>query len=500
MMDILKKIITRPVIDGDEYLYDESRMPGGNAESVFFPENINELSGLVSHLYSLKKPFTVYGKGTGITGASVPFGGVVVSLEKMNKNKGLFFCESYGKHFLRLEPGITLAEIRDSLKDLFYPVDPTEMSASIGGTVATNASGACSFKYGATRKWIKSLKIVLPDGSVAHIERGKCLADSNGYINFSGKKIKIPDYQMPGCKNAAGLYSCKEMDIIDLFIGSEGILGIVAEIEIWLEKKLPTVSFIVFFNDESKAFEFVSTLRSCSRKPEFIEYVDSFGLEMLKKRSIADPASLNIPPLPDDSKAGIFFDMMYDDDQLLEVLEITEKMLAGTKGFTGSFCAWENIEKERIKFFRHALPETVNSFISEIKRDYSDIHKLGTDIAVPHEKFNEINSFSKSVLMESGLKFVSFGHIGESHIHFNIIPQNYDELEEGKRIYGILASKAVELGGTVSAEHGIGKLKHKYLEIMYGLKGIDEMKRIKKCFDPEFLLNRGNMFDPGVKK
>jgi len=191
--------------------------------------------------------------------------------------------------------------------------------------------------------------------------------------------------------------------------------------------------------------------------------------------------------------------MAYVSEGILEVLEITDEMLGNARGLAGSFCAWENIEKERIKFFRHALPETVNGFISEIKRNYPDIHKLGTDIAVPHEMFGEMNEFSKNTLMKSGLKFVSFGHIGDSHIHFNIIPQNYDELDAGKRIYGILVSKAVELGGTVSAEHGIGKLKHKYLETMYGKKGIDEIRRVKKCFDPEFLLNRGNMFDPGKK-
>ncbi len=495
----IKTIQKRTVKADDVYLCDESKMPGGKAEEVFFPKNIEELSSLAAHFYSLKKPYTVFGRGTGITGASVPLEGAVISLEKMNKINDLAHCKQTGKPFLKAESGVTLTEIKTSLERFFYPVDPTEMSASIGGTVVTNASGACSFKYGATRKWIKSLKIVLPDGSVERIERGKYFADNEGIIHFSGKKIKVPQYKMPECKNAAGLYSCPGMDLIDLFIGSEGILGIVGEVEIWLEKKFPAVSFIAFFEDEQKAVDFVGILRNSDPKPEFIEYVDRLGLKMLKEKSAQDPASLNIPPLPENSEGGIFFDTAYNEGNIIEVLEKTNEIMSQATGFTGSFCAWENIEKERIKFFRHALPETVNSFISEIKREYPDIHKLGTDIAVPHENFNEMNLFSKNTIGRSGLKFVSFGHIGDSHIHFNIIPQNYDELEEGKKIYGILAAKAVELGGTVSAEHGIGKLKRKYLEIMYGSKGIEEMRKVKKCLDPEFLLNRGNMFEPGER-
>jgi D-lactate dehydrogenase (cytochrome) len=499
LMNDIGKIRKRIVKNDDIYLCDESRMPGGSAKEVYFPENISEISTLASYFYSNEIPYTVFGRGTGITGASVPFGGVVVSLEKLNKINNMSFCENAGKYFLNLEPGVILADIRDSLKDYFYPVDPTEMSASIGGTVATNASGACSFKYGPTRNWIKSLKTVLPDGSILHIERGKHFADRDGFINVSGKKMKIPEYKMPECKNAAGLYSAKEMDLIDLFIGSEGLIGIVAEIEVWLEKKYPATSFIAFFDDEKRAVEFVEVLRIGEILPEFIEYVDSYGLDMLKKRSFDDPASLNIPPLPESSKAGVFFDMVYQEEGVVKVVEVVGKMLNKASGSVGSFCAWENIEKERIKFFRHALPETVNSLISETKRIYPDIHKLGTDIAVPHCMFGKMNEFSKETLLESRLKFVSFGHIGDSHIHFNIIPENYDEMEKGKRIYGMLAQKAVELGGTVSAEHGIGKLKHKYLEIMYGKKGINEMRRVKKFFDPLFLLNRGNMFDPGDK-
>jgi len=506
-MTIFDEITNRAASSDGEYLCDESRLSGGNAVRIFFPENALQTSQIVKYCNQEIIPFTVYGKGTGITGGAVPFGGFVISIEKMKNSGAVSFDKDAKKFFLKVDAGVTLNDIKEFLHrkeyfdmtgyELFYPVDPTEMGASIGGTVATNASGASSFRYGPTRNWIKSLEIILPDGEIAVIKRGEQFADDNGSMEINGKHFLIPDIKMPECKNAAGLYSRKNMDLIDIFIGSEGILGIVTGVEIWLERKYPSFSMIKFLKNEHKALEFVKMLKKNKElDPVFIEYVDERGLEMLRKKRNRDRSSINIPEIEPEFKTAVFFDIALDKLGVAEVSDIVdeiEEKLNVRDAF--SWCAWEEIEIERIRAFRHALPETVNTYISEIKKIYPEIHKLGTDLAVPDENFEMMTAFYHDILDRSGLNYVVFGHIGDNHLHINIIPENVEDLKKGFEIYKKLAGYAVELKGTVSAEHGIGKIKHRYLVEMYGENGISEMKRVKFFFDPGYLLNRNNMFE-----
>jgi D-lactate dehydrogenase (cytochrome) len=160
-----------------------------------------------------------------------------------------------------------------------------------------------------------------------------------------------------------------------------------------------------------------------------------------------------------------------------------------------SWTAYENREFARFKHFRHALPETVNSIIADRKRHYPDLHKLGTDMSVPEEKFRDMMKYYHSVLQEAKLEYVIFGHIGNNHVHVNILPKNIEELEFGLKIYEKFAKKAVTYGGSISAEHGIGRMKIEFLKIMYTEKEIEEMRTIKKAFDPSLLFNCGNIFE-----
>lgn len=477
-MDRLKDIFQKDIEPCDKYLSDESRISGGSASKVFFPKSSYEVSAILQYCVENVIPVTVYARGTGITGAAVPNGGFVLSLEKFNKIGSLNENAENNECTMISGSYVALDEIQEKLRGTkwFYPVDTTEMSASIGGTVATNASGALSFKYGPTRKWIRAIEIVLMDGSIQKIVRGENFADNQGFISFLSGTIKIPDYEMPECKNAAGLFSCKNMDLINLFIGSEGILGVITEVEIKLVEKHDSLSIVKFFESEENALDYVRILKDLKEdKPEFIEYFNESGLAMLENKA----------------KAALFFELEYSENKIGETLA---QIMKTDKNWDQSWCSWENIEKERIKAFRHALPEAVNTYIAEIKKDHPQIHKLGTDFAVSDSKFNELTEFCRHIIAESGLKSVAFGHIGDNHIHINFLPSNPEELEKGKEIYLLMAKKVVELNGSVSAEHGIGKLKHRYLEMMYGLSGIDEMRRIKRFFDPSFLLNRNNMF------
>jgi D-lactate dehydrogenase (cytochrome) len=146
-----------------------------------------------------------------------------------------------------------------------------------------------------------------------------------------------------------------------------------------------------------------------------------------------------------------------------------------------------------MKTVRHFVPETINALIAQRKAEHHEVHKIGTDMAVPAKALREYLKFYRDTLEAQGMEYVIFGHIGDSHLHVNMIPRNNEEVQQGMDNYMLFAKKAVELGGTVAAEHGIGKLKVPFLEAMYGQKGIAEMQAIKKALDPKWLLNRGTM-------
>ena len=139
-------------------------------------------------------------------------------------------------------------------------------------------------------------------------------------------------------------------------------------------------------------------------------------------------------------------------------------------------------------------PETINAIIAERKKQYPELHKLGTDLAVPDDRLRDMWQVYKDSLSAADLQWVAFGHIGNNHVHINILPRNGSELQEGLKLYGHFAAKAVEFKGTVSAEHGIGKMKTNFLELMYSPDHLDEMRAVKLALDPENLLNPGNIF------
>ncbi|MFW9997190.1 MAG: FAD-binding oxidoreductase, partial [Candidatus Odinarchaeota archaeon] len=392
---------------------------------------------------------------------------------------------------------------KEERSDFFYPIDPTEMTATIGGTVATNASGARTYKYGATREWITWIQVILANGEIIEISRGKHITTDGTFtiISSDGRKTEIPvpkySYYPEGVKNAAGIFAKPSMDLIDLFIGSEGILGAITEVEIRLARSPSTISVIQFFLSEIDALEFVTDVRKKEHgfETEFLEFMDSKSLDLLRKVQEKDSKFIDMPEIPRSARAAITFDIDSDERSLLQNKEKLARLAKkhGTS-IDLSWAGYEDREKARFKHFRHALPETVNNIISERKKLYPKIHKLGTDMAVPDEALIEMFQFYRDEITKKGMEYVIFGHIGDNHAHVNILPKNIDELEEAKKLYKIFAEKAVTLGGTVSAEHGIGKIKKEYLQIMYQ-KDIGKMLKVKKALDPDLMINWGSLFD-----
>lgn len=486
------------------YLRDESKTEGA-AEAIFFPENFNDAARLVRRLSEEGRKITVSGARTGVVGGAVPHGGALLSTEKLKRISGITKNGVTGRYLITAEAGVTLSELNryvDSFdfpdgKKYFYPVNPTEPGATIGGMVSGNSSGSRSYKFGPTRNYICALKILLSSGEILNLSRHVAKNSFNfEFVSESGKKysFNMPDYRFAAIKNNAGIYRVLGMDLLDIFIGSEGTLGIVLEAGLMLEQRPETeLGIMSFFLSENAALAAVSGLRF---DPDIyaIEYFDRGALDLLTQERKAKP-SAGIPEFSPDSCAALYLEFGIEKS----ALEAKYDFLSGVLEKNGSSMdtAWggtENREMEKLRNFRRMLPETVNNFLSFVKIQYPEIYKISSDIAVPQEKFPELMEVYRMKLSSSGLKYIIFGHVGECHLHMNILPHNPEEMSKGKAIYREIVSRAVELGGTISAEHGIGKIKREYLPLMYSETEISRMRMIKEYFDPGMLLNPGNIF------
>lgn len=476
--------------DFESYLVDAANIKG-DCETLLIPETEEELVSIVKSANSEGKRITIAASRTGLNGGSVPDNGFLVSLEKLNN----IISIDKGNKIAVVQPGVILADFQSEVEKLglFYPPDPTETNCSMGGTVANNSSGARTFKYGATRNFVLSIDVVLPNGKKVKIKRGENLLDNlNGKIQLGESQsieFNIPDYTMPNVKHAAGYYCRPNMDLIDLFIGSEGTLGIISQIEIKLIDLPPNVlSMIIFFNNEENIFSFVDDVRkrSYSRTDTVnlreIEFFDENTLNLL-----IDEYS-NIPM---DTKGAVWIEQEFESEEEDKLLEEIERIIDEHNGDVENiwFALNEN-ERSRLKEFRHKIPLKVNDIISG-----RGLVKIGTDTAVPDDKFQEFYFFTVNLIKQNNLDYVVYGHIGNSHLHFNMLPKDIDELKLGRSLYGKICDKSVELVGTISAEHGIGKLKRNYLVKMFGDENIKKMASLKLKFDPNKILNIGNIFD-----
>ena len=481
-----------------DYLADASYVKGGHASGVVFPESAEEVAGILSTASRNGTPVTVSGAGTGTVGGRVPFGGIVLATNKLNR------IGIAGQRCVA-EAGVRLSEIQAAVdkESLFYPPDPTERSCFLGGTIATNASGARTFKYGPTRNYIERLKVVLASGEIVDLRRNELSADGNGRIAIplpSGGLIEVhlPTYVMPRVrKHASGYFIAPGMDVIDLFIGSEGTLGVIVEAELkLLPKPAGLLSGVVFFDKEENLLGFVQDARERSlrnRSPavsegnrgnldaRVIEYFDVESLGFLRQK---------YDSVPERATGAIFYEQettpANEDDLMNEWLTLLEvhQALADESWFATN----EN-DQAKLKEFRHALPVLMNEWFARYRQ-----RKVSTDMSVPDEAFAGMLRFYQESLRGGDLRYTIFGHIGDNHVHVNILPRDDQEAAKAWEIYRSFIRRAVEVGGTISAEHGIGKLKREYLAVLYGEQHLREMAALKHAFDPAGILGRGNIF------
>ncbi|CAB1061609.1 hypothetical protein D1BOALGB6SA_6384 [Olavius sp. associated proteobacterium Delta 1] len=510
------------------YLTDESKLSPGTFDHLFFPADESELAAVLQEMVAQKINVTIAGARTGLVGGCVPRNGALVSLENFDRVQAIVYDHSADEWRVRSQCAVNLRTLNSQLSiknfpdiercgdqsalnalhgfkqdpaDYFYPPDPTEMSASLGGTVATNASGARTYRYGPTRSWVRKIRVMLTNGEILSIPRGKYFASPGGEFAVYGSKgsdmrIRLPSYPMPRTKNTSGFFTSPQMDLIDLFIGSEGGFGVITEVTVALLRKKETISLVQFLKSDEQAIDLVYALRKENRiQLNFLEFYSGKALALMRQMQIQDPKAVDMPVIPDRAGAALFFEFEFA--PMADTLDYAalEKTIKGCGAFISeSWAAYENRELQRLKDFRHILPETVNAIIAERKKQHPELHKLGTDLAVPDDRLRDMWQIYKNALDKADLQWVALGHIGNNHIHINILPRNGIELNKGLALYQQFAAKAIEFGGTVSAEHGIGKMKIKFLELMYSPDQIDEMRAVKSAFDPEGLLNPGNIF------
>ncbi len=511
------------------YLTDESRTTAGPVEVVFFPEDIGHVCRAVEECAGRGMRLTVAGARTGIVGGAVPVESeAVLALERLNHIRYVRQDQARDCFFAGVEAGVVLADLQRALRTTplqelpwadersrqagmrleagrrrpSYPVDPTETSAQIGGTVATNASGARTFHYGPTRAWVEAISVVTAAGEVLRLRRGEVRASQGCFILASergaARVVPLPHLKMPATKHAAGYYLRQDMDAVDLFVGSEGTLGIVVEAELRLTLEPPErLLMTCFLPSEADALGLVQAVRQDGGlRPVAIEYMDGAALELLGAKRAKEGASSGVPPLPEDARAAVYLELDFDGDAEFRRCYGTVEALLRRFGSLPRR-TWAGLtpgDLAAMKAFRHALPEYVNSIIGACKLEVPAIHKVGTDMAVPDERLAEVMSLYRDSLRSAGLQYVIFGHIGDNHLHVNILPRSEAELGQALGLYEEFARRVVAMGGSVSAEHGIGRIKRALLRIQFGPEVVSQMRRIKEVLDPGGLLNPGVMF------
>lgn len=423
---------------------------GHPADLVVLPGSTEEIAAIVRLCHEHRVPLTPRGGGTGYTGGAVPVcGGVVLSLERLNRILRI----DEDSLFAVVEPNVITADFQDAVErvGLFYPPDPASLKESaIGGNVAENAGGPRAFKYGVTTHWVLGLEAVLPTGEV---------------VRTGGKTVK----------NVVGY------DLTHLLVGSEGTLAIITKITLRLIPKPPVQATLrATFPSVTHALAAVTGLIRRRVIPAALELVDGDCLEAVARY-------LNVTSLASSGTAAL---LLVEVDGLSELVAgeaARVEEACRDAGATEILRAKDEAERQELWRVRRELSPSLK-VLSPLKFNH--------DIVVPKGRIQELFQLVDRLRRESGLRIPCFGHVGDGNIHVNVIvdPESREEQERGHRAERALFEGVVALEGSISGEHGIGFAKAKYLGIELSPDEIALMKRIKRAFDPNGILNPGKIF------
>lgn len=423
------------------------------------PESVDDVIEVVRKAASDRIPITCAGAQTSTTGASITDKGILLSLLSLDR----ISSPDEKARTIRVEPGALVGQIKRTAAaaGLLFAPDPTsEEESTIGGAIACNASGARTFKYGATRRHVRALKVVMASGEVVDLRRSDLEKNTVGYA-FAH-------------------------DPIDWFIGSEGTLGIIVEAELSL-LPLPdhVVGLAVLFGAERDALNFVIAARESSKlAARCIEYFDGRAIEIARS---AASAGL-IPP---DAKGMVYVEEEIADDldsTLVRWMEVIETI--GTDFEPLVFDGEARLREARK--IRHSIPATMNERGNAFRN--SGGRKVSTDWAVPYRRLPEAIEIARSLVREAGIEEpVIYGHAGNGHPHQNFLARDARDLATIERVVEETLQRVLALGGTVAAEHGIGKIKRRWLPLQMNALQISMMTAVKRDLDPLGILAPGNI-------
>jgi len=455
----LKEIVgERNVLIEDEekepYSHDETlNLVRYMPEVVVKPKNSNQVKEILTLADKGRIPVTPRGGGTGLSGGAIPlYGGILLSLERMNK-----ILEIDTENLMAvLEPGVINGNLQREAEKygLFYPVNPASLdSCTIGGNVAESAGGANAVKYGITKNYVCGLEVILPTGKI---------------LRAGGKLLK----------------NATNHQLIHLLLGSEGTLAVITEITIKLVH-LPKikVDLIIPFNNLTSLCHCALEIINNRLLPTTIELMDKLTIQTCEKFLEKE--------LPfNEAEAHLWIGLDGDKKEDVESTYQSIGEICLKKGALDVFVAEDRPSRDRIWQARQSIHEALVHFNRAM---------VGNDIVVPRNKILSLLEGIDSISQKYSLSFAKFGHLGDGNIHIYILRGNMDDTTWRKvksEAEGELLRLAVSLGGLISGEHGIGLAKRKYFSLITNQVYIELMRKIKKAFDPHHILNPGKIFEP----
>lgn len=500
---------------------DAANYPGGKAVGLARPGTEAEIATILQR-YDRILPI---GAQSSLTGGATPRGEVVLSLERQKR-----ILERRAES-VRVQTGLTLLTLQEALAldNKYYPPVPSYNGASVGGVIATNAAGPATFKYGSTRAWIQALTVVLASGEVLDLERGQCLAHPDGYFEIAGQtglsRVPAPTYQMPDvAKCSAGYYAAPQMDLIDLFIGSEGTLGVITEATLQVVTPKPEICIaLVPCATEAQALALTKRLREISLNTRqtgdargldisAIEYIDARSLELLRTDSREKRNNIFLKPdiqtllliqieLRPELVARAYDDMAQafepeaPEVPLVQLVRILEEN--GLLDETELILPQEQQRIEQVYALREAVPIGVNAHVLRRQREIdAGITKMAADMIVPFKHLETMMQIFRSGFASHGLDYAIWGHISDGNMHPNLLPRTLADVHNARNVIAACGRAVIALGGSPLAEHGVGRnpIKQALLKELYGEQGIQQMRAVKQALDPQGKLAPGNLF------
>jgi len=482
-------ILDPDLIEG--FAVDSSNLPG-RADALARPRSERECAVVLRICHAARIPVTLSGGKSNLTGSATPEGGVL--LATVNLTDPLADVDETART-VATAPGVILEDMRKSIIEqtdgkLCFSVDPTSRAeASIGGSIACNCSGFTPGETGAFRSWLHSIRFLLPDGSLIEAARGQFISE-NGTFLLGDTVWPVPRYVRPAIKNAGGPFSAPDgvMDFIDLVVGSEGIFGLVTACSLKLADR-PDAFLDIFFSLPGEAealclLEAVETAREGDLSG--LGGFEYFGVNCRKYMTHENRF------FQGDDQVGIYIqEPLFGQDEL-DVAESWIELLAEAEidvDEEAMILLDTDALRELFMEARHSMPANALEVVQQ-----RNAFTIMTDTAVPPDQFPEFLKFTHNLLNEKGLDYLSFGHLGDCHLHFTVIPHE-DQIDEAVAAYDAIVAKSAELGGVYSGEHGTGKRKRKDFLCCYGPEGIEQVRASRAAVDPDLLLNRGNVFE-----